>query len=382
METINYDEQMQALDNFKYDIDLGCLKPLIKWIGEFNLFDILKITRTEIRHSNMLAWLLNPNENHGLDSSIIKGYIQQFEPSLMDYSDFLILREWNHIDILAVSSKDKFVLCIENKVDSYEHSDQLKRYQTSVERAYPDYTYLFVLLSPYGYEASESDWYSMAYQDVLKIIEDACKSKEDLLQPEAKLFIKNYVETIRRHIVGDKKLQETCLSIYKKHQKALDLIYENIPDSAYELAEIFKKWAIKKTDNGEIEVVIEQCKKYHTRFKTSYMSLLLPDAKEAKSGWGTKNHYFYEIYYDRYKNDFRIQLAFSGKDIPTELRGMCERINNKRLKVNFQWRTTYRTKSSKVKDEIIEEEIFKQLDKKLEEINAYERELENRLINN
>lgn len=63
----------KALKEFLLDIE--CLDPLAEWTSKFNLFDILKITRTEIRHSNMLSWLLNPSENHGLGDSIIRGFM-------------------------------------------------------------------------------------------------------------------------------------------------------------------------------------------------------------------------------------------------------------------------------------------------------------------
>lgn len=54
----------EALQKFLLDIE--CLDELLPWTGKFNLFDVLKISRTEIRHSNMLAWLLNANENHSM----------------------------------------------------------------------------------------------------------------------------------------------------------------------------------------------------------------------------------------------------------------------------------------------------------------------------
>lgn len=42
----------EALQNFLLDIE--CLDELLPWTGTFNLFDVLKISRTEIRHSNQL----------------------------------------------------------------------------------------------------------------------------------------------------------------------------------------------------------------------------------------------------------------------------------------------------------------------------------------
>jgi hypothetical protein len=46
----------QALKDFLLDID--CLKQLDVWTDDFNLFDVLRITNMEIRHSNILAWIL------------------------------------------------------------------------------------------------------------------------------------------------------------------------------------------------------------------------------------------------------------------------------------------------------------------------------------
>ena len=60
----------EALQDFLLDIE--CLNELQPWTGHFNLFDVLKISRTEIRHSNMLGWLLNPNENHGMGDAFLR----------------------------------------------------------------------------------------------------------------------------------------------------------------------------------------------------------------------------------------------------------------------------------------------------------------------
>ena len=65
----------EALKKFLLDID--CLNELLPWAGKFNLFDVLRISRAEIRHSNMLAWLLNANENHGMGDSYVKALVQK-----------------------------------------------------------------------------------------------------------------------------------------------------------------------------------------------------------------------------------------------------------------------------------------------------------------
>ena len=116
----------EALQRFLLDID--CLDELLPWTGKFNIFDVLRISRAEIRHSNTLSWLLDPSENHGLGDSFLKSIFQWlvendsdnryevFNVLLMDYYSFVVFREWKNIDILLVSSDEKCVMAIENKV--------------------------------------------------------------------------------------------------------------------------------------------------------------------------------------------------------------------------------------------------------------------------
>lgn len=385
-EVYDYTEEFNCLKEFLLDID--CLNPLYEWTRKFNMFDILKITRTEIRHSNVLGWLLDPHETHGIGTGIIKGFVQHvvssfsddqdvFELLLMDLNDITIYREKRHIDILAVSDEEQFVLCIENKIDSKEHSNQLNRYRKIVEDAYPNHKKIFIFLSPDGMDASDMDyWCTMSYKDVIDIIEKE-KSKVRLHQ-DAELLINNYIEAVRRDIVGDEKLIQLCAEIYNKHQKALDLIFENKPDKTSDLTAIFVEWAKKKTEEGLIMISIDNCSKKYTRFMTDNMSKLLPNRNKADSGWNTPNNYFYEIINDGGEK-YYIQLAFSSKNLTDELRRVCEKINqyhpSRTQKTNWQWRIHFKTKVSKVPEEIDEEKIIKNLDEKLIELLNFEKKL-------
>ena len=112
------------------------------------------------------------------------------------------------------------------------------------------------------------------------------------------------------------------------------------------------------------------------------MSELLPDAAEANSGWNTKNFYFYELK-NISGNEFKIQLSLNSDNISDKLLAECERINvyfpSRQQKKDWQWRIPYCTKKSKISDEIFEEKIFEQLDKKLDELKAFEKELKVKL---
>ncbi len=106
-ETITLEEDdISALKGFLLDIE--CLDPLAEWTSKFNLFDILKISRVEIRHSNMLSWLLNPNDNHGLGDSVLRGFIQYVITSFSNDNVCLIRFLW--IAMISQFSESGMVL--------------------------------------------------------------------------------------------------------------------------------------------------------------------------------------------------------------------------------------------------------------------------------
>lgn len=393
MENINKDfepdKDYEAIKAFLLDID--CLNKLDEWISRFSVFDILKITRKEIRHSNMLAWLMDPNENHGLGDVVLKGILQYgvsrhsvndvFSTLLMDCYDFFILREWSNIDILAVSKSQKFVLCIENKIDSGENNNQLARYQKIVEQSYSGYEKMFVFLTPDGRESSKPDvWFAMGYEELLRILINSYTKRT--IRPEAKLMIENYIDTIRRDIVGDEKLAQVCAEIYSKHKRALDLIYEYKPDQALELAFVVRKWCRQKLSENEILYTGQNDSKTYTRFRTEKMNSIMPDAIDSLSEWGTRNYYFYEIKYDGEK--LKILLAFSSKDIPDNLRKQCSNIINivapkKPLAEGWIWRTHPIANHNKTIDDISEDNIFHILDMMFEKVKTFEDDLFKRI---
>jgi len=233
-----------ALENFLLDID--CLNELSPWIDDINIFDILKIAKAEIRHSNFLAWLLNPNESHSFRERILKGvichvikynsvYIDRafniIDAMLWNYGDFEIYREKHNIDVLIISDEKKVLICIENKVFSSEGNEQSTRYRQKLDEIYPEHRKLFIYLTPSGDEAIDNDnWISLSYKELIEIIETNMTLLKHSLSADEQIFTENYIKGVKRHIMDDMKLQEICSKIYFKHKQALDLIFENKPD--------------------------------------------------------------------------------------------------------------------------------------------------------
>ena len=171
-------EKVKELNALISDID--CLEPLYKWTNEVNIFNILKLNRIEIRHSNMLSWLISPNETHGLGDKFLKKLLiyatngtnmaimrglTPIDIDLMELSNVVIYREKDNIDVLLISEQNKLILAIENKIGTGEHSNQLNRYRELLQLKYGnEYRFVLVYLTPEGLEPSDPEnWISMSY---------------------------------------------------------------------------------------------------------------------------------------------------------------------------------------------------------------------------
>lgn len=314
-----YIEYEEAIKKFLLDID--CLDNISILINKFNIFDVLRIGRTEIRHSNMLAWLFDPNENHGLGDKVlvelIKLVIDKLDNSkiclrtlnllLKNNYSFNVFREYNNIDLLLISSEHNIVICIENKIDSREHNNQLARYKNFVEMTYSEYEQYYLYLTPLGTESSDLEtWISISYKEIVSIIEKALIGSS--LSSAIAMLIENYLEIIKRDIMDKQEIKQLCNEIYLKHKKALDFIYYNKSKEMEIIYNNLISWLESNESIIDKSSIIFDGNNF-IRFKTLYLNKLFPDELEKESGWGTTSFYYYEL--EKRQNKCVLQLAFS-----------------------------------------------------------------------
>lgn len=141
------------------------LEELSARLNEFNILRVLRIEQAEIRHSNVLGWLLDPRESHGLGDTFVRRFISTLlldngqadfglSPAvveLVDLIDVEVRREWRNIDLLVHSRANRFVILIENKIRGRESQGQLLGYMDAVRQSFPDVeTIIPVLLTLEG----------------------------------------------------------------------------------------------------------------------------------------------------------------------------------------------------------------------------------------
>ena len=312
------ENENKALKDFL--LDISCLNALDNWKDDVNIFDVLKITNTEIRHSNILAWLLDPNENHGIGDSFLKNFITKlvqrssddmcnpFNVLLQDFYTYQVYREANNMDIVLLSKEEKTAIIIENKIWSSESPHQLNKY---LEQSHIDYgdckNLIYAFLTPEGYDSSNPEkWISISYEDVINAIESAIKEKH--IRPEVSLIVQNYIYMVRKKIMKehDEELLKICNDIYNKHRTALRLIFENVNIDNSADSEIIC---------GELQILSNEGKIIYGEnnrwsFSTKEMNSFLPALTEANSSWGTKYVYYY--WFEKYEDALVIHFELGG----------------------------------------------------------------------
>lgn len=251
---------------FNFIVNNHTLEILESKIEVFNPFKVLEVENYEIRHSNVLAWLLNPNENHGLGDYFLKKVLSQavlinedvlgdeinlMEIHLADFGDSIVRREEQDIDILLRSKRNRLLFIIENKINSKESKHQLTKYLDYAKSNYLEYKRIPILLTKTGDEPENNGEFGiLSHELIRKLIEETLTLKRNYLTDEIANFIQFYLQTLEKTLSMNEELKELCLKIYNEHQDAIDLIIETISDDETSLKEAFQY--IK--DNHDIEV--------------------------------------------------------------------------------------------------------------------------------
>ena len=144
------------------------------------------------------------------------------------------------------------------------------------------------------------------------------------------------------------------------------------------IAALIMSFANVKDNLGEIHLALDSCRRRYIRFTTDAMNGILPEAPNAASGWGTTNHYFYEIVNQTGKA-INMQLALSAKNIPDDLKEICEKINehfpSRKRRVDWLWRCPFITKSETIPDDMPDEDILQILNDQYAQIKEFEKDL-------
>jgi hypothetical protein len=142
--------------------------------------------------------------------------------------------------MLLLDDTYELAVIIENKIGGGEHGGQLRRYREAVLRDYPNWKIVCLYCTPEGSSPSDENYLPIDYGLIYTLVEDLAENKASVLGADVRTLMVHYAQMLRRHIVSESEIGDLCRRIYRKHQQALDLIYEHRPDMQAELREFLE----------------------------------------------------------------------------------------------------------------------------------------------
>lgn len=225
------------------------LDQITAYLNRFNPIRVMRMEGMEIRHSAILAWLLDPIENHGLEDAFLRAFLAQalrgtehlsltaLDVSQADLRDAEIQREKRNIDLFVSSPSNGWAFIIENKFHSKQSDGQLAKY---LERAKEDaadakltfkHQGIFLTLHEEAPSAEVAGKYvTLRYADVCEILASLMVANQARMGPEVKQFLNHYLDIIRDATnMNDNQIDMETLArqLYRSHKKAFDFIMEH-----------------------------------------------------------------------------------------------------------------------------------------------------------
>ena len=225
-------------------------------LQSFNPFCILGVENYELRHTSMLAWLMDPKETHGFGQDFLRSLLAETfrsddetaRPSsldivLADLSSVEIRREKDNIDLLLECSKNNWIFLFENKFWSSQHGGQLKRYkkwlESDLKRTGRDRKPRFVFLTLNEEEPEDEAYATLSYDTICHLLKAALRSHLATTPTDVRDFINHYI-TILEDATGmstsTKDMERLAKELYREHRRVIDYVVEHGQNSDFGLA--------------------------------------------------------------------------------------------------------------------------------------------------
>lgn len=210
-----------SIENNKYhSIELS--KPfseLQRKLNRFNIFKATGIVHQEIKHTQFLGYLLDPNESHGLKDDFLFRFLQLASinsKNIVPLADFnlsyaRIYKEKQVLDgridllleIPSIENTGKLHLfAIENKIKSLQGTTQLQDYRNAITNKLrnKDTTSIsFLYLTVFGEQPNDQDWISATYSEiVLPAIDNILEESRETISDYMCYILRDYVDFIKQ----------------------------------------------------------------------------------------------------------------------------------------------------------------------------------------
>lgn len=202
------------------------------------LMEIAGFPRWENVCSNILAFYLEPQREHGLGDLVLSSLLEieqlgmQYQASTTNVSREVTTKKGNRIDL--VIETDSFVIGIENKVDAELYND-LEDYESQIKKIANHRMFKCLVLAPSKYNNLNNGFVSITYYELFANIKRKIVDYMAFANNKYALFLidfittlekKNFMESNAEFYSFCEKNNESISTLVKAHTKLVTSIYK------------------------------------------------------------------------------------------------------------------------------------------------------------
>jgi hypothetical protein len=344
------------------------LRDIERGLAGFNIFRIMRFAHGELRHSNVLAWLLAPDESHGLGDRFLRRWLMRVQHDadtspVLDvaridaalFRSVQVQREWGHIDVLVriqLDDAEEWIIVVENKVNAVQAKEQLSRYRSRLEASFPAAKRFLVFLTLHEEEPADATWIAADYGQVGAVLHECVAERGNVLGAEPRVLIDHYLKTIERLLMPNEELVELARQIYDQHHRALDFIFEQRIDELALLSATIAKHM--QGAAGKLGMEPMRCSKGFVRFLPKAWD---NPANRAGTAWGTPDSAYVlcELFLLNNQPTLKIVEGKSPAPWRTKLHEIAKadgKVLKVRAKMPGQWMSVYQHKIPNPPDDL------------------------------
>lgn len=213
---------------------------------------MLDIEIKEIYYSKTLSWLLNPQGNHHLGDIFLRDFLkillrdkkrkEKFAELDIEYIDLDCISLENvkvsveqtilsqkRLDIFVqIDTKSKkWILVIENKINSTESPKQTQFYEKELRIKYPNpkVKKICIFLTPKGIKPpSSNEFMSCKWREIYIVLKNLLKKNE--ISNEIKYFLEQFKNSISVYVMENQKLDRLCEDLFDKYPNVIEYLVE------------------------------------------------------------------------------------------------------------------------------------------------------------
>jgi hypothetical protein len=185
---------------------------------DFNLLELMDLTGDELRHSRLLAWLLdhriNESGTHAQVSLGFRLFLEEFGlPVAWAQTKYSVHREVSgessRIDV-RIQAPGSFIIDIENKIWSAEDDNQATREWKDLQAKAKELNIAnenirAFFLTPDGRNATNPNFHPVKWKQIARILDNFAT---DAKPPIVKLFAQHYADALRRFVSVERPTEE------------------------------------------------------------------------------------------------------------------------------------------------------------------------------